>query len=206
IIFPETVEEWQHRNSGYSMTGLPKLTTFGPEGTPDGVVDFSEVTVLGQSAYHGRYWFSGCSAMTTLKLGEGVTMLAQNTFRACSALTTLYLPECFASVENETAFEGATSLKTIVGVPGSYAETLAKNLGVEFADVDSYVPEETTPEETTTATPETSATPDDTTKTEDTTGVDQATQTGDVNFSMIAAFAIAALGAAVVILRKRSFN
>ena len=196
-----------------AFENCPKLTTIYKTGNEpvEGVFDLSSI-----SKFEGAKQFTNCG-MTSVNLQSSLTALEENRFVDCVYLTNVTFGEK-VEVINENAFAGCYNLKVIFGTKGGAAETFATAKGMTFAEVgaDVDIPEAvvtTTAAPETSATPETTPTPETTTSTpesssaDDTTKApDEAAQTSDVNLIMVAAFAIAALGAAVVLMRKRSFN
>ena len=61
--------------------------------------------------------FSGCSALTSINIPNGVTSIAKSTFKGCSSLTSINIPNGVTSI-GEAAFSGCTSLTSIY-IPNS---------------------------------------------------------------------------------------
>ncbi|MBQ0068555.1 MAG: leucine-rich repeat protein, partial [Bacteroidales bacterium] len=57
--------------------------------------------------------FSGCSALSSVTLGDGVTLLGSNLFDQCTSLTSVTLPASVTTI-NSSAFRGASSLRSII--------------------------------------------------------------------------------------------
>ncbi len=195
-----------------AFENCPKLTTIYVAGKEPqtGVFDLSGVTT-----YEGSRQFVNCG-MTTLNMQGSLTNLAEDKFVDCVYLTNVTFGEKLESV-NENAFAGCYNLKVVFGAKGGAAETFATAKGLTFATVgsDVEIPEavvtttdasETTPEPETTEKADTTAKTETTAGNETTKSSDEATQTSDINLAMVAAFAIAALGSVVVLMRKKRFN
>lgn len=56
--------------------------------------------------------FSGCEALQSITIPNGVTCIGQNTFIDCTQLTSVALPACTISID-EYAFAGCSSLTSI---------------------------------------------------------------------------------------------
>lgn len=73
---------------------------------------------------------------TLYTIPDGVTEILDFAFSGCSNLTGIVIPQSVTAIATESrgaAFAGS-GLKTVYGVPGSYAETYAKQLGYKFKD------------------------------------------------------------------------
>ena len=60
----------------------------------------------------GRYAFSGCSGLTSLKIPSGVTSIGDYAFYGCNSLTSIEIPSGVTSIGN-SAFSGCSSLTSI---------------------------------------------------------------------------------------------
>lgn len=194
-----------------AFVNCPKLTTIYYKGnTPvEGTYDFSKISSL-----EGANVVQNCG-VTSIILTGSLTKVLENRIVDCAYLTNITFGEKLEEI-NANAFTGCYNLKVLFGANDqSPAKAFAEANGMTFAvtgtDVD--IPEAVV---TTVAPPETTAAPDTTTVPETTTAApdtttakkddDKATQTGDVNVAMIVAFAVAALGSAIVLSRKKRFN
>lgn len=65
---------------------------------------------------------SGCTALQTVKLGEGITTIADDAFRGCTALVSVELPGSLQTMG--AAFVGCTSLQE-VNIPAGVTGTLS---------------------------------------------------------------------------------
>jgi len=61
--------------------------------------------------------FSGCSNLTDVTIGSGVTSIGDSTFHGCTSLTTITIPDTVLSIE-KTAFSFCTNLTSIT-IPDS---------------------------------------------------------------------------------------
>ncbi len=200
-----------------AFENCPKLTTIYYEGNEpvEGVYDLSRIT-----NFEKPNIFKNCG-VTTVNMNSALVNLPENRFVDCVYLTNVTFGEKIETV-NENAFVGCYNLKVIFGTKGTGAEAYATAKGLTFAEVGTSVEipdavvtepqesESTDPTPDTTPSQEESSTPpvDDTSADPGETSEEpgEATQTGDINIVMIVAFAVAALGAAVVLMRKRRFN
>lgn len=76
--------------------------------------------------------FMNCTNLSNVTIENGVTGIGKNAFAGCPALTSVTIPASVTSID-ASAFR--SELKTIYGVPGSYAETYAKQNGYAFKNV-----------------------------------------------------------------------
>ena len=79
--------------------------------------------------------FCNCSKLKNVTLPEGLTAIGNWAFGNCKALTQIAIPASVTSI-GEFAFSGCYQLKTVYGVPGSYAETWAAEQGKTFMAID----------------------------------------------------------------------
>lgn len=73
--------------------------------------------------------FRGCTSLTKIDISEGLREINKNCFKDCNSLESLVIPSSVMSIDD--AFTGS-SLSEIKGYPNSYAESLAKELGITF--------------------------------------------------------------------------
>ena len=194
-----------------AFVNCPKLTTIYYAGNEPvvGQVDLSKVTSL-----EGANVFQNCG-MTSVILSNDLTKVLENRFVDCAYLTNVTFGNKTEDV-NASAFKGCYNLKVLFGVKDGAVQKFAEANGMTFAEIGSKVdiPEavvttampETTKEPETTKAPETTTKPADETTKGGQKDDDKATQTGDINVAMVVAFAVAALGSAVVLIRKKRFN
>ena len=85
----------------------------------------SGITKIGSEA------FKDCSSLSRIKLQGKVTEIGSNAFKDCTQLVSIYIPTSVQKI-GETAFTGC-SLLTIYGTENSYAQTYAKENGIQFS-------------------------------------------------------------------------
>lgn len=76
----------------------------------------------------GAGFASGMSSLTTVELPDTITTIGDEAFAGCVALKTITIPESVTSIGTDVF----SSLETINGVAGSYAETYATENGYTF--------------------------------------------------------------------------
>ena len=103
----------------------------------------------------GEQVFYDCDALTTVKLGSGLTEIPASTFEHCDVLESLRIPRRVTTI-GDNAFKDCVKLTsitiprsvtkissnafsypkilTIYGVAGTYAETFAKENSIKFVD------------------------------------------------------------------------
>lgn len=79
--------------------------------------------------------FRGCNSLTKVELSEGVTSIYGNVFNGCSSLRSIKLPSSLTYID-VYAFEDCNSDLTLLVYKGSYAETYAKNTGINYRYID----------------------------------------------------------------------
>ena len=114
------------------------------------VVIPDSVTTIGGLAFYY------CNSLTEIVIPDSVTTIEYGAFASCYSLAKVVIPDSVTEIDSQ-AFIYCSNDLTIYGYTGSYAETYAKENGINFIDLNA-VPEETTttttqPEETTTTTP-----------------------------------------------------
>ena len=81
------------------------------EGNPtDG---YSRKLYVDENDVLGDYMFSGCSALTSLKIPSGVTKIGEDAFSGCRALTSMKIPSSVTSIGG-SAFYGCSGLTSLV--------------------------------------------------------------------------------------------
>lgn len=68
------------------------------------------VTVTGGKIQ--SYAFQGCSSLTEVKIGDGVTLIGSSAFYGCSGLTSIYIPKNVTSISS-SAFNNCSGLTSI---------------------------------------------------------------------------------------------
>jgi hypothetical protein len=82
--------------------------------------------------------FSGCSGLTSITIGSGVTRIGDNAFNHCSGLTSVTIPNSVTSIGN-SAFQRCSSLTSIT--IGSGVTSIGRNAfdGVDIPTVISLI-------------------------------------------------------------------
>ena len=76
--------------------------------------------------------FAGCESLKTVTLGDSVTTIGQSAFQLCFSLEEFHVTESLTSIyDDDSVFSGCENL-TIYAPAGSYAETYAKEKGINF--------------------------------------------------------------------------
>ena len=83
--------------------------------------------------------FYGCESLASITIPASVTTIGLEAFAFCKSLTSITIPANVTSIGN-IAFN-SSGLKTICGVPGSYAETYAKQNGYAFQSIGTTGPD-----------------------------------------------------------------
>ena len=99
------------------------------------MTDAMAVTVIPKGA------FSGCSALSSVKLSPGVTAIEKEAFQGCPLLTEIYLPATVEKIDSMAFSSTAPQWMTVQGVYGSAAAVFAKENGFAFVDPDSEMVE-----------------------------------------------------------------
>jgi len=92
----------------------------------------SSVTTINSSA------FAGCSSLSSIILREGLESIYMDAFSGCSSLEEILLPSSLVFCEDNPF--GDSSLITVYGTTGSYAETFASDNGYTFVDMSALTP------------------------------------------------------------------
>ena len=87
-----------------------------------------------------RTAFSSCISLTTITIPNSVTSIGYYAFRLCDSLTSIIISNSTTEFDDyAVGFSGPNSPKntalTIVGYPGSTAQTYADDNGFKFADI-----------------------------------------------------------------------
>lgn len=78
--------------------------------------------------------FSNCSDLESIAVPDGTKQIMSRAFHGCTKLKEIYIPQSVDYIDRN-AFDECNSLKTIKGYTGSYAETFAKNNGIDFDSI-----------------------------------------------------------------------
>ena len=146
ITIPETVTSvgsYAFEDITAKLTLKGELTHIG-EGAFMGCTALESIklgnglTALPFSAFHG------CSSLKSVIIPEGVTLISEDAFKDCSSIVTVVIPSGVTEIEN-SAFDGCEALKTVFfgGTEEAY-DTITideKNEALESASVCFYAEE-----------------------------------------------------------------
>jgi len=76
----------------------------------DGILTISGTGEMTNFGYGGAPWYSTRSTITTVNIGNGVTIIGNCAFYGCSSLTSVTIPNSVTSIGG-SAFNGCTSLR-----------------------------------------------------------------------------------------------
>jgi len=129
VVIPGGVKEIRSRAfaSGTELTSVVI-----PEG----------VTSIGEAAFSGQY------DLASVTLPDSLTSIGDSAFAWCYALESITIPEGVVDI-GEGVFDFCDDFAEIRSVPGSAAETLAKEYGVKFTAISSAAPIRTARSEST---------------------------------------------------------
>lgn len=68
-------------------------------------------TFIGNEIGYGEFW--GCSSLTSIVIGNGITSIGYNTFQNCTNLTNIIIPDSIVKIEN-FSFYGCSKLTEII--------------------------------------------------------------------------------------------
>ena len=157
IKIPDTVEKIENgtfcNNSSLEKIELSKSLTWIGYRTFYNCDALTSIEIPDSVTDLGDQIFYDCDALTDVKLGTGIKKIPDSTFEHCDKLASIVLPYRVESIGNnvfkndvaltEITIPRATTTigssvfsyldkMTIYGVPGTYAETYAKENGIKF--------------------------------------------------------------------------
>lgn len=121
-----------------SITIPASVTTIGREAFAY-CKSLTSITLPANVTSIGIRAFNCCENLTSITIPSSVTTIEWEAFAYCESLTSITIPASVTSIGNK-AFYGS-GLKTICGVPGSYAETYAKQNGYAFQSIGTTDPD-----------------------------------------------------------------
>ena len=133
LVIPDTVktiEEGAFSCSHLKAVTIPDSITELPDNVFEGS-DIETVKLPSGLKVIPKYAFGYCNSLTEVDIPESVTEIQSGAFEE-SALKTLYIPASVTKIAVDAFWK--SSLETIYGVKGSYAETFAKEEGFKFAE------------------------------------------------------------------------
>lgn len=115
----------------YLPSGGTGITVIGQH-TFDRCTSLRDVLTLREGiTYIGWEAFSHCESMSEMILPEGLIEIEEGAFAFCANLSAILIPQSVVSIGGNAFYEHSSDL-TIYGVPGSYAETYARMMGIYF--------------------------------------------------------------------------
>lgn len=90
----------------------------------------SSVTIPNSVTYIDRWAFSGCENLTNVIILNNVAAICKSAFSCCRSLASVTIPDSVTEIDR-SAFESCGKFR-IIGNPGSYAETYAKENNIPF--------------------------------------------------------------------------
>lgn len=115
-----------------SITIPNSVTTIGANAFFE-CVNLTSVTLGNGVTSIGNHAFADCIKLEEVVLGDNITSIGYGVFMTAISLKELIIPENVESIDNY-AFSDS-SLSTVKGVAGSYAETFANNNGYTFVAI-----------------------------------------------------------------------
>lgn len=114
---------------------LPATIKSIEEGTFRGCIRLSSLIFEdGFNAAIPYSFLKNCRNITSIIIPNGVHQISSTAFENCTKLKEITIPQTVMSIY-ENAFSGCNKLMTIKGYTGSYAETFAKNKGIDFESI-----------------------------------------------------------------------
>lgn len=114
---------------------LPATIKSIEEGTFRGCIRLSSLIFKdGFNAAIPYSFLKNCRNITSIIIPNGVHQISSTAFENCTKLKEITIPQTVMSI-HENAFSGCNELMTIKGYTGSYAETFAKNNGIDFDSI-----------------------------------------------------------------------
>lgn len=160
VIYPVTVTGIG-RGGGYAFIGDSALTTLGPVGTLEGVVDLTNIKSVNWDNYNTKYFMRGCSSVTEVRLPSDLIQIFGNMFEGCTSLKRIEIGEKVSSfvdnaflnctalreivfngttINNATAFSGCTSLEKVTF--STNLTSISEGVFEENPDIVFYVPDD----------------------------------------------------------------
>ena len=93
--------------------------------------NLQNVTIPSSVTSIDDYAFACCESLTSVTISEGVTSIGEAAFYDCYELESITIPSSVTSIRYDS-FAGCPFDLTIYGIEGSYAETFAKENGINF--------------------------------------------------------------------------
>lgn len=156
VTLPENltfIGDYAWKNTGLKEVVIPaKCTSINKEAYRN-CKNLEKAVISDSVTYLGDYVFDGDEVLANVELGKGITTIPRNAFSNCPAIKEIVLPYRLKTV-GDSAFANDTSLVSVTvpratttiaanafsypakmkiyGIPGTYAETYAKERGIAF--------------------------------------------------------------------------
>lgn len=98
-------------------------------------VGITSITIPKNVRSIGKYAFYSLGDLETMIILNGLTEIGDSMIDSCKKLTEITIPKSVTKISDKAFPSSNTSLKTIKGIAGSYAETWARNHGFEFVAI-----------------------------------------------------------------------
>lgn len=98
-------------------------------------VGITSITIPKNVRSIGKYAFYRLGDLETMIILNGLTEIGDSIIDSCKKLTEITIPKSVTKISDKAFPSSNTSLKTIKGIAGSYAETWARNHGFEFVAI-----------------------------------------------------------------------
>ena len=113
---------WELDSNGVmTISGVGDMTSYGsPSSAPwySYKTSICEIIIGDDITSIGRYSFTGCKSLTSLKLGDSLEVIGDYAFSQCSALKSLELPDSLTKI-GPNAFAQCSSLSGTLVIPDS---------------------------------------------------------------------------------------
>ena len=125
--------------AAFAFSGLKNIVI------PDGVetitdlaftyaMSLKSIEIPNSVTYLGGDAFSSCLSLEWVILSDSLTSINSYAFYGCEKLSTVVIPQSISDIDDDAFIR--TSIISVFGTPGSYAETFANGNNSEFIDID----------------------------------------------------------------------
>ena len=112
---------------------LTTINNYAFYGDSRSSVGITSITIPKNVRSIGKYAFYRLGDLETMIILNGLTEIGDSMIDSCKKLTEITIPKSVTKISDKASSN--TSLKTIKGIAGSYAETWARNHGFEFVAI-----------------------------------------------------------------------
>jgi len=119
--------------SGLTSVTLPNSIATIEDDTFNNCKGLMSITIPNSVTTIGNQAFVWCDSLTSITIPNSVITIGENAFNGCSGLTSITIPSSVTTIGDGALYMCSPSL-TIYGVVGSYAETYAKELLINFTE------------------------------------------------------------------------